>query len=133
MFCREQVAHFSTHRDALDRLGVGVFAIGNGTPAMAADFVRQFSVPYPVFTDPERRSYQAAGMKRNFGLGLKTLSRGLRAVRQGHSQGRTKGDPWQQGGVLLVDTGGAIRWQHTDSDAGDHASMASVLEAVRAL
>jgi hypothetical protein len=112
---------------------VSVVAIGSGTPAMAADFVEQFSVPFPVYTDPERSSYRLAGMKRRLGLGLKTAGRAQRALQGGHRQGRTQGDPWQQGGVLLVDGEGRVSWQHVDDGAGDHASMEAVIVAVRAL
>jgi hypothetical protein len=118
-------------RDEVRALGADLFAIGNGTAPMARDFALQFDVGFPVFTDPSRRSYKAAGLVRNFGIGLGTVAPFLQALRQGHRQGATKGDAFQQGGVLIVDTGGAVQWRHTDSGAGDSAEPADVLAALR--
>lgn len=133
MFCREQVARFAQRHEAFQAAGAGLFAIGNGTPLMAADFVETFSVPFPVFTDPGRSSYKLAGLKRSFGLGIASVGRARRAMADGHRQGRTQGDPWQQGGVLIVSTEGHIRWRHVDSGAGDHCAVEDVLEALSTL
>ena len=133
MFCREQVARFGKHHARFLAAGASLIAIGNGTPLMAADFVETFSVPFPVFTDPGRSSYKLAGLKRSFGLGIASVGRARRAMAGGHRQGRTQGDPWQQGGVLIIDTSGSVRWHHVDSSAGDHCSVASVLDALRTI
>lgn len=107
-------------------------AIGNGTPLMARDFIEQFAVAFEVFTDPSRQAFALAGMRRIFGLGIKTLGRGMRAWREGFRQGKTQGDPWQQGGVLGVDRDGAIFFEHADEGAGDNADVEAVLTAARA-
>lgn len=108
-------------------------AIGNGTPLMARDFIERFAIAFEVFTDPSREAFALAGMRRTFGLGLKTLGHGLRAWRGGFRQGKTQGDPWQQGGVLGIDRDGTIFFEHADEGAGDHADVQSVLAAVRML
>lgn len=136
MFCREQAARFDRHRDAIAALGARTIAIGNGTPLMARDFVERFNIQMPVYTDPERSSYRLAGLKRNFGLGFKSLAAGRRALQGGFVQGRTRGDPWQQGGVLIVRSGssdhrGEILWRHVDEGAGDHAEPQAVLDVLR--
>jgi len=133
MFCREQVARFRQHYARFQAAGANLVAIGNGTPQMAADFVASFSVPFPVYTDPERSSYKLAGLKRSFGLGVASIGRARRAMAAGHRQGRMQGDPWQQGGVLIIDTSGSVRWRHVDSSAGDHCSVTRVLEALHAM
>lgn len=133
MFCREQVARFGAHHDEIASLGARMFAIGNGTPAMAQGFLRQFPLPFPVFTDPSRQVYALAGMKRSFGLGLRTLSAGMQAMKEGHRQGRTQGDPWQQGGALIVVPPGEIVFEHVDRFAGDHVEPAVVVEALKAV
>jgi hypothetical protein len=109
-----------------------VVAVGNGTAPMAKDFVEQFAVSYPVFTDPSREVFRLAGMRRTLGLGLKTLGRGLRAMKGGFRQGRTQGDAWQQGGVLGVAPDGQVWFEHIDGSAGDHADVGAVLGALRA-
>jgi hypothetical protein len=119
--------------EALPRIrerGAELVAIGNGTALMAEDFVEGFSVPFPVYTDPERAAYREAGFIRNFGLGIRTIRRGRRAAREGHSQGRTQGDPWQQGGVLVISPEPRLVWNFVSSAAGDHADVEKVMAAL---
>ena len=103
---------------------------------MAQDFVEQFNVSFPVLTDPRRSSYKLAGLKRSFGLGRATLGRAKRAIQGGYRQGMTAGDPWQQGGVLVIHTDGRLLYRHVDDGAGDHApvedALAALTEAVAA-
>ena len=104
--------------------------IGNGTPVMAADFVEQFHVGFPVYTDPSRVTYGLAGLHRRFGLGLETFSRLKRARAVGVSQGATAGDPWQQGGVMVVRPDGEVLYARADEAAGDHAPIEAILAAL---
>ncbi len=133
MFCREQAAHYEAQKDAFAELGVGLAAIGNGTAPMAAEFVAQFGITFDVFTDPGRRVYQAADMTFAVGMKFATLKYGFRALRNGYLQGRTKGHPNQQGGVLLVDTAAEVRFAFRETGPGEHMAAAEVLETVRAL
>jgi hypothetical protein len=130
MFCREQVARFDGQLDAIRAQGAEVHAIGNGTAAMAEDFVAQFGVRFPVYTDPSREAFRRAGLVRRFGIGVKSLGLARRALSAGHRQGRTQGDPWQQGGVLVVAPSGEVLWRHADSGVGDHGDPADALRAL---
>lgn len=110
--------------------------IGNGTPLMAQDFAERFHVQVPLFTDPSRRSYEAAGWRRPMGsalLGLgTTLKASVRAMKGGFRQGKTQGDAFQLGGVLVVGTDGEVHFEHSDKAAGDHADIDAVLAALPA-
>lgn len=111
--------------------------IGNGTPAMAQDFAEKFSVGVPLYTDPSRRSYELAGWRRPIGsavLGMgTTLKAGARAMKGGFRQGKTQGDAFQIGGVLVVEPGGAVRFEHADKVAGDHATIDDIVASLPAL
>ncbi len=130
MFCREQAAHFQAELEAFDALGVRVVAIGNGTAVMAADFVETFGITFPVYSDPSRAAFAAAGMRTGLGLGLASGKYARRAMRGGLSQGRIQGAPFQQGGVLLVDGDGQAMFQHADKLAGAHMAPSEVLETI---
>ncbi len=117
-------------RDAVQSKGGEIFAIGNGNAIMAKDFVEQFGVSFPVYTDPSRETYALAGMRRTFGIGLRSLGRGVRALSKGHMQGLTKGDNWQQGGFLVVAPGGVVRFHHADTGAGDLADIDAVIASL---
>ena len=133
MFCREQVARAAGLLDTVRSLGAEMHALGNGTVAMARDFVEQFGVRFPVYTDPSLGVYREAGMKRKFGLGLGTLLHARRALGGGHRQGRILGDTRQQGGALLITRSGRIAFRHVDDGAGEHADLEAMVAALRTL
>ena len=123
-------------RDAqseLEAQGARILIIGNGEPFHAKGFAEKHDLLDRVFTDPERSLYRALGMVR----GVKStfsasgLSAGLRAFKGGHRQTRTKGDPWQQGGTLVVSKSGDVRYFYVSQSAGDHAPVPEILAAVR--
>lgn len=128
MFCRERAARFAAEEANLAPAKL-VF-IGNGLLGMAQDFAEQFEVTAPLYTDPKRESYRALGLQRKFGLGLKSLKRGSRANASGFKQGRTAGDPWQQGGVVLFDRGGDVLWKEVDDSAGPQVDLEGLKAAV---
>jgi len=105
--------------------------IGNGWPAMAKDFAEHVGFPPSVrmLTDPKREAYEAAGLKRSAAatLGFTGLKNFIRANSHGFHQGRTKGDPWQQGGSLIVKPGGEVAWKYVSQAPGDHVSPDALL------
>jgi hypothetical protein len=133
MFCREHAAEFRPHEEELKGLGARLVFVSTGTPAMAEDFRDQQRVGADVWVDERRRTYRHLGFKRSPGstFGLATLRHALRALRKGFLQGRTQGDPWQQGGVLVVRRGGEPVYCHASEEAGDLAPMPDVLKATR--
>ena len=133
MFCREQAAHYQAKQSDFDAAGVDLAAVGNGTAAMAEEFVQQFGVTFPVFTDPGRRAYDALGMHYRMGMSLGTFKNAFRALKGGHLQGLTKGHAMQQGGVTIVDTEGEIRFNHREGGPGDHLDIDDVLAEARKL
>ena len=56
--------------------------------------------------------------------------KGVKAFTEGHRQGRTQGDAWQQGGVLVVGKTGDVKWQHASDLPGDNASAQQILAAL---
>lgn len=120
------------------QLGAKVAFIGVGKPWMAQGFDEEFGLGKAgaqVLTDPSLASFRAAGMKHGLWrtLGPQTWPAGLRALLAGHRQGKTQGDPWQQGGALVVSAEGATVFRHVDGSAGDHVRLDAVLRAVERL
>ena len=91
---------------------------------MAQDFVEQFEIPYPVYTDPTAETYNVLGMHRGLGIGFGTLRSALSVRKSGFTQGKVEGDPFQQGGEAFINENGEILWinrcrtaeQHTEPD-----------------
>ncbi len=115
--------------------GAELGIVGNGTPEMASAFREETGLEVPFYTDPTRRTYALAGFKR--GVLATFTPRGVahaaRALRNGYRQTGTRGDAYQQGGLLVVDRSGRILYAHRDNEAGDLASNEEVLVALRAV
>ena len=130
MFCREQAAQLTTIYSAVQEMGVNIVAIGNGTPLMATDFVEQFDIPFPIYTDTARQTYQLMNMKYGLGIGLGTIKAGFGITRKGTRQGKTQGDVWQQGGEALFAKGGKLLWHHANKNAEEHTKPNELLRVV---
>lgn len=119
----------------MQALGARLVFVGTGSPPMAGSFAREHAGAWPVLSDPARRAFAAAGMKRGLGslLRLRFLKNALRAWRSGFRQGKVQGDPWQQGGVLVLDREGVLVHQQLDGAAGDVLDLDAVVAAVRGL
>ncbi len=134
MLCREQVAQLRHAIEAIRGLGAELVVVGNGSVQHLQWFLEDQGHPdFPVLTDPSRKLYEEAGFRRDAGayLSLDALRNTWRALRSGFRQARTRGDPWQQGGVLVVAPGGRITWRHVSRALGDHPSSDEVLAALR--
>ncbi len=120
---------------AIHQAGAELSVIGNGSPEMARAFAEEIGLTTPLYTDPSRRSYALAGFKRGVfaTLTLSGLAHAARAHKKGFHQTATRGDPWQQGGVLVVERGGRLGYVHRDSEAGDLAPNEEILAAVKGL
>jgi hypothetical protein len=109
-----------------------VIVIGNGSPSFIDGFRETTGWRGPVLTDPSLAVYNAAGLKRSV---LRTLDprgalRGLKTLSKGIMQGRTQGDQWQQGGVLVIATNGDVLWSHASGGPGDNATVDQILTAI---
>jgi peroxiredoxin len=123
------------HLPRIHQAGAELVVVGSGSPEMARAFVEDVGLTTPVYTDPSRRSYALAGLKRGVlaTFSLRGMGHAARAMKKGFRQSATRGDPWQQGGVLVVERGGRIGYVHRDSEAGDLAPEQEVLAAVSSL
>ncbi len=122
-------------RDDFDAAGATLAVIGQGTPAHARDFARSQNVDLPLYVDPGRDAYRAAGTKvGTLGdlLGPASVAKAVENLAKDRVvQGRTVGHPAQLGGVLLVMPDGTIPYSHLAQDAADNAPAAEILAAVR--
>lgn len=126
------MAQLRQHLDRIRSAGAELVVIGSGTPEMARHFQQQQAPDVPVYVDEERVSYQAAGLKSGV---LRTLSpvsaiRSLRALTGGFTQGAIQGDPWQQGGVLVVLPSGKVVYRYASDEPGDHPPVMEILNAL---
>jgi hypothetical protein len=122
------------HRD-VDKLraaSADLVIIGNGTPNFIAGFREQTKYDGPIYTDPSLAVYRAAEFKRGITKTFdpRALAPTIGAFVRGHRQGRTHGDPWQQGGVLVVARDGRVLWHRASERPGDNATVAEIVAAL---
>jgi AhpC/TSA antioxidant enzyme len=119
--------------DAIRAAGGELYVIGNGSPSFIAGFRDETGYTGALYTDPSLATYRAAELVRGVltTLDPRSLGGALRAFRRGQRQGRTQGDPWQQGGVLVIDVTGEVVWHHASARPGDNASASEIVGALR--
>ena len=107
--------------------------IGNGTLAHARDFEKTHGKGLRSLVDTRKATYKALGFRHGvrYTLGPASLVRGVDAMSRGFRQVDTQGDPFQQGGTLVVDQGGRPVLFQRARFAGDHAPLEEILAAVR--
>jgi peroxiredoxin len=144
VFCRAQAVQLHRARDEFEAAGSRLAVIGQGTPREAEQFRRAQSIALPVYSDPERRSYEAAGAKvatLSELVNPRTVARGIghtvtSRLRQGSiavHQGRLVDNPAQLGGTLVIAPDDSVRYAHMSEDASDNAPVDEVLAAVGAI
>ncbi len=121
-------------RDRLPELraaGGDLIVIGNGSADFAQGFREELQLGREIrlLVDPELRSYRAAELRRGRRelFSLRVGGHALRALRGGHRQRAVQGDPFQLGGVLVIQPGGRITFRHVSREAGDAPSLDAML------
>jgi peroxiredoxin len=132
--CAEQVTEIAPRLPELARAGVRTVLVGNGTREQMAAFVERHALAgaaVEVTTDPSLAVYAALGLRRSAWatLGPRALVDIGRAMAAGHPHRPVEGDAIQQGGVLLVDGRGVVRFFHDNRSLGDHPSASDLVEA----
>jgi uncharacterized protein (DUF2342 family) len=107
--------------------------VGNGTVAHARDFDLTHSKgKLRSLVDTDRKTYEALHFAHGMTSTITAAGtlRALGALSRGHIQTSTKGDPLQQGGVLVVSTGGLPVFFQRSEFAGDHVRLEELLVAM---
>ena len=122
------------HRDIekIHGKGAELYVIGNGTPNFIAGFREQTKYEGPIYVDPSLEVYKAAELKRGVTktFSIKAAIPTLKAFADGARQGRTQGDNWQQGGVLVIAPDASVKWHHANEHSGDNASVDAIVRAL---
>jgi len=106
--------------------------IGCGKETHITEFKEATGYRGKILTDPSRESFQLLSFTSSVGglLGMKTISRGLSAFRQGIKPGSLQGSVLQLGGAVVVDTNSSLRYMYRSSEAGDDPPVEEMLEAL---
>lgn len=133
MLCFEQVADLLSIADEVRAAGARLCVIGNGNPLHASVFMREAGLEDDVFTDPARILYRRLSMRHGVfsTLNASSTRHARRAYRRGFRQAGTRGDPWQQGGVVVACTDGTVAFIQRFTVAGDQADLVELKRAAK--
>lgn len=109
-----------------------LIVIGCGKPDHIEEFRDVTGYPGKIYTDSSRESFKVLGLTSSVGglLGMKTLSRGFSAIRQGIKPGSLQGNALQMGGAVVITTDSEIRYLYQSREAGDDPPVVELLDAV---
>lgn len=132
MFCRAQAAALQEAEPAISSAGGHLAVVGNGAPRFIAELRRVTGFEGPVLTDPSREAYRACGFLRGVrsNVNLATARQALRTFGKGFRQGRTQGDPWQQGGAVAMAPGDRLLAVQRARYAGEEADIDRLVAAL---
>jgi hypothetical protein len=134
MFCREQVAQLRDLEPQVQERGARAVVVGCGAPRSIGPFREYTRFQGEIVTDPRREAYEAAGFKKSWGTFFlwqpRSWAAGFRTLRKGFGQGKTQGDPVQNGGALVVRPPGEILWRFASRYPGDHPTAEALLAAL---
>ncbi len=133
LLCFEQAADLMSIAPLVVQSGARLCVIGNGNPLHAQVFRDESKLDADVYTDPGRLLYRRLAMRRGLLSTVNPTStrHAKRAYERGFRQKGTRGDPWQQGGVLVVATDGSVAFVQRFNVAGDPMDLIEVQRAVR--
>jgi len=132
VFCREQIVQLrDRHQEILERQA-DLFLIAPSTAQQAHRATVEFNVPYQMLADPQRLAFAAAGMRRDLfsSLNLRTFQYFLRTWKKGIRQKGIQGNPFQQGGALVIGRGGVLKFHFIGKAAGDHPDLDQVIASI---
>ena len=121
--------------DRIHRAGAEIVVVGNGAPHFIKGFRELTGFQGPLYTDPSLESYKAASLKHGWStfLNPRAVTNAARALMGGNMQGKTQGDPAQQGGTLVIAPPGRLLFHHVSDTAGDHAKLDRVFAALESI
>ncbi len=118
--------------DELERLGVQLLAVTFEGADAARAYVAETGLRWPLLVDTERRLYHAYGMGKarlRHLLGPATWRAYGREALLGRFPRLPRADTAQQGGNVLIDPAGLVRFHHVGLGPADRPAVSRLLAA----
>ena len=119
-------------RDELARLEIQPLVVTFEGPKEAREYLDETGLIWPLLVDPDRRLYRAYGMHKarlRHLWGVATMWAYAREALRGRLPRVPRADTVQQGGDVLIDSAGVVRFHHVGSGPADRPTVAAVLAA----
>jgi peroxiredoxin len=134
--CKEMLDEIVAGRDRIEKAGLDIVVIMQGTPQATAEFARTFAPGLRCLADPERKAYKAYGLERGnifqTFLNLKVWS----AIRKSRLKGyRVEPPPpgqdaMQLSGIFIISREGLVELPYYFDNIADHPPLELLLSGV---
>jgi peroxiredoxin len=134
--CKEMLDELVAGKDDIEKAGLGIAVIMQGTPETTAEFAKKYAPGLLALADPEREAYQAFGLER--GNLFQTFLN--RKVWDASSKARKKGylveappagqDAMQMSGTFIISRDGRIELPYYYDNIADHPPLDLLLDGV---
>jgi len=134
--CKEMLSQIVAERTEIERAGLTIVVVTQGTPDDAAEFCKQRAPGMLCLADPERQAYRAYGLERGswwqVAFSPQVILGTLRAWRHGHKpEPPPRGqDVQQMSGTFIIGTDGKIRLPYYYDTIADHPPTDLLLRGV---
>ncbi len=119
-------------REELDRLEVQTLVVTFEGREAAREYLDETGLVWPLLVDTDRRLYRAYHMQKarlRHLWGFATIRAYGREALRGRFPRIPRADSVQQGGNVLIDPAGLVRYHHVGSGPADRPTVATVLAA----
>jgi peroxiredoxin len=127
--CKEMLEELVNGQERIEKAGLGLAVITQGTPEVTAIFAKEFAPGLLCLSDPERKAYKAYGLERaslfETFLNLKVLSAVARSRKKGYEvEAPPAGqDAMQMSGTFLISREGRILMPYYYDNIADHPPL----------
>jgi peroxiredoxin len=134
--CKEMLTELVSGREELEKAGLTIAVVMQGTPEKSKAFAEMFAQGLTVLADPERKAYRAYGLERGnifqTVLNPKVWSAISRSRKKGYKvevppEGQ---DAMQMSGTFIIGTDGRIELPYYYDNIADHPSLELLLGGV---
>lgn len=125
-----QVVPFANEINALN---TNIVAVSFGTPYWANAWLEETKSPFPIWLDPEKKSYELYGMDSSAlrAWGVRNLWYYVQAIAKGEQLKEHRGDTSQMGGNFIVDKDGIVRFAYPSKNPTDRPAIETLLTALQ--
>lgn len=134
--CKEMLEQLVSSREKIEKSGLSIAVIMQGTPQTMADYAREYAPGLLCLVDPERTAYQAYGLERGnlfqTFLNPKVWTAVSKSTRKGYKvEPAPPGqDAMQMSGIFVINQQGQVVLPYYFDHIADHPSLDLLLDGV---
>jgi peroxiredoxin len=134
--CKEMLDELLTGREQIEKAGLGIAVVTQGTPEVTATFGEQFAPGLLCLSDPERIAYQAYGLEQGNLFQTFLNPQVWSAVSKSRQKGYTVElpppgqDAMQMAGTFIISKQGEIELPYYYDHIADHPPLDLLLSGV---